>query len=461
MVEAREPEAVVVVDLGFGDAGKGAVTDFLVRRLEARAVVRFNGGAQAGHNVVTPDGRHHTFAQFGAGSFVPGVRTYLSRYMIVHPTALLYEARRLDAVGVPDALARLSVSEDALVITPFQQAAGRLRELGRGEGRHGSCGVGVGEAMRDSLSFGDEVIRMRHLRDRSGLKRALERIQARKYAEMEDISRAREGDPAVRAEWGILSDPKVVDAWIEAIMPLSCSDAIVGENAFARLLEEQGALIFEGAQGVLLDEWRGFHPYTTWSTCTFDNALSLLSERAYGGKITKLGVLRSYATRHGAGPFPTESQELGSALREQHNGLDAWQGAFRRGWPDELLLRYAIDACGGVDGLALTHVDALSVRSPWRLCRGYRARKGASLDVGLFVCEGGEARSIRLGPFRDLGYQEALGRALFEVEPLFEDVTAGELVGLLEERLRARVMIQGRGPSALDFQLRTLEATTR
>ncbi len=137
--------AFVVVDLGFGDSGKGLLTDFLARRTGASVVVRYNGGAQAGHNVVTSDGRHHTFAQFGAGSFVPGVRTFLSRHVIVHPTALLFEGRALEEKGVGDVFSRLRVSEAARVITPFHQAANRLRELARGEARHGSCGVGVGE----------------------------------------------------------------------------------------------------------------------------------------------------------------------------------------------------------------------------------------------------------------------------------------------------------------------------
>ena len=123
MSRARALRASAVVDLGFGDSGKGLATDWLVRTTGADVVVRFNGGAQAGHNVVTPDGRHHTFSQLGAGSFVEGVRTFLSRDVVVHPTALVREAAVLAERGVPDPLARVAVSERALVITPFHQAA--------------------------------------------------------------------------------------------------------------------------------------------------------------------------------------------------------------------------------------------------------------------------------------------------------------------------------------------------
>src|SRR5215210_8082512 len=123
--------AIVLVGLGYGDEGKGAWTDFLARTEPVHTVVRFNGGAQAGHNVVAPDGRHHTFAQFGSGTLVRGVNTHLSRFMLVNPLGLLREDAELRALGVTDALARLSIDREALVTTPFQVAANRLRELAR------------------------------------------------------------------------------------------------------------------------------------------------------------------------------------------------------------------------------------------------------------------------------------------------------------------------------------------
>ena len=158
-------EHVIVVDLGYGDAGKGTVVDWLCSRPGSgtrapglglpgsRTVVRFNGGAQAAHNVVTPDGRHHTFAQFGSGTFTPGVRTHLSRFMLVDPLALAAEAAHLAAAGVADALDRLTVDRDALLTTPYHRAANRARELARGAGRHGSCGMGIGETARYALDY--------------------------------------------------------------------------------------------------------------------------------------------------------------------------------------------------------------------------------------------------------------------------------------------------------------------
>ncbi len=212
-------EAHVVVDLGFGDAGKGTITDHLTRARGAHTVVRFNGGAQAGHNVVTDDGRHHTFAQLGAGSFSPGVRTWLSRHVVVHPTALIVEAWHLARSGVADPLSRVTVSAAAKVVTPFHQAATRLRELARGDARHGSCGVGVGEVMRDATDPRRRAARGRPRRRPRALRRALAREQARKRAELDDVLRAVARDPEAARDVGAFENDAVIDAWIDALAP--------------------------------------------------------------------------------------------------------------------------------------------------------------------------------------------------------------------------------------------------
>jgi len=357
-------KAVIVADLGFGDSGKGTMTDYLVRQLDARLVVRFNGGAQAGHTVVAPDGRKHTFSQFGAGSLVPGVRTHLSRFMVVHPGGLLREAEVLgrDLSGV-------SVSPEALVTTPFHVAANHIRERRL---RHGSCGLGVGETVADSLAFPQDAIRFKDLGSAALLRRKLLRVQSRKWSELGP-------DP-------VLESRTLIEEWIALVGSLGVTMA---EDVFRE------TVVFEGAQGVLLDEWRGFHPHTTWSTCTFDNALSLL--QGYAGEVVRLGVLRSYMTRHGNGPLPT-FHDLG--LDEPDNHTGPWQGAFRTGWADAVLGRYALACGGGVDGLAITHLDR--VRPDWQLCVGYDG------------CEG-----LKPGPFQDLEYQGILTGLVQSSQPRY------------------------------------------
>ena len=122
-------------------------------------MVRFNGGAQAAHNVITSDGRYHAFAQFGSGTFTPGVRTHLSRFVLVDPLALAAEAAHLASVGVGDALDRLTVDRDTLMTTPYHRLANQARERARGAARHGSCGMGIGETANYALEHPDDAPR--------------------------------------------------------------------------------------------------------------------------------------------------------------------------------------------------------------------------------------------------------------------------------------------------------------
>jgi adenylosuccinate synthase len=429
--------AFIVVDLGFGDAGKGGIVDYLCRRERARLVVRTNGGAQAGHNVVTADGRHHTFSQLGAGTFVPNVRTHLAGTMVIHPSALLVEARALERVGINDALERLSISGDALVTTPFHQAAGRLRELARSE-PHGSCGVGVGETVRDALTHPSEALRARHLLGRD-LRERVVATRGRLVAEMAGAMQPPPGDKRARAaaeERHVLGDPGVVDRWIAMLDLLTRrSKPIVVDDP-----EPRGTVVLEGAQGVLLDERWGFHPHTTWSDCTTAPAESWLEASGLAGPVHRVGVVRSYMTRHGPGPLPSASDAL-DALDEPHNTDVGWQGRFRRGWPDPVLWRYALVATGGVDMLAVTHVDQLPRIDAWHGVSGYRS------DHPL-VSSG----TLAAGAPRDLDEQAALTQAMQRARPELQALpsAAADYLAWIGAELDAPVSIVSRGPTAQD-----------
>jgi len=149
-IVARAGRSIAVVGLGAGDEGKGASVDALVRRLGLGLVVRHNGGPQAAHHVVREDGVVHRFAQFGSGTLVPGVRTHLSRFMLVEPLGLAREAAALGRIGVAAPLQRLTIDGACAVVTPFHRLFGRMQELVRGPDRHGSCGLGVGAAYVDA-----------------------------------------------------------------------------------------------------------------------------------------------------------------------------------------------------------------------------------------------------------------------------------------------------------------------
>lgn len=424
---------IAIVDLGFGDAGKGLVTDYLSRTLGARLVVRFNGGAQAGHNVVTPDGRHHTFSQFGSGTFVPGVRTHLSRRFVLHPTAMLEEARVLALRGEPDALERASVDGEALIVTPFHQAAGRLRELARGEGRHGSCGVGVGEVMRDAAEYPLEAVRARHLLEPETLAPFLEQARERlQGALVETDCDALDGAAAER-EGRILRDRAFVAAFIDATRPLVGRITVASDEVVGEAIRRNERVLFEGAQGVLLDEAWGFHPYTTWSRCTFANVDELLGALKIDSPAVRIGVVRAYAHRHGPGPLPTESCELRADLSEPHNVDGPWQGPFRAGWPDLVLARYARRACKGVDGLAVTHLDVVARRSRWPVCSSYESRSVVELQAA--------------AP-DDLDAREEAARRLARVRPDYRDVDSTDLPQAIAEAHGAPIALTSHGPTA-------------
>ncbi|WP_432988583.1 adenylosuccinate synthetase [Dactylosporangium sp. CA-233914] len=391
----------IVVDLGFGDCGKGTTVDYLCATRDIDTVVRFNGGAQAAHTVVLADGRKHTFAQFGSGSLRPGVRTHLSRFMVVDPLSLVTEAEHLIALGASDIWARLSVDRAALISTPYHREANRTKEIARGADRHGSCGMGVGETMAYSLAHPDDAPRAGDCADPPTLRRKL---------------------ALLRHRLGVAGPP------VEA-----CVAAYAGFAATVRLVDgfrPTGTCVFEGAQGVLLDEWHGFHPYTTWSTTTFANAETLLD----GEPAFRLGVLRTVTTRHGAGPLPTEAPELG--ISDPNNPANPWQGAFRVGHFDAPLHRYALAAAGGVDGLALTHLD-LGVS---QLCHRYRpAPDPAASRI---------AAALVVGAPGDLPRQEAMTQALALVEPEYAPVT--DWVEAVESELGAEVALESWGPTAED-----------
>jgi len=355
-------EAWIVVDLGFGDQGKGTTVDFLVRDRRAHTVVRFCGGPQAAHNVVTDDGRHHTFAQLGAGTLVPGVWSVIADTMAFDPWALGVEVDRLRVnAGVHDALERLLVAEGALVVTPFHRAVNRLRERARGAARHGSCGVGFGEAVDDARS-GRPTLRARDLADAPRTIATLAAIQAEKrpLAALAEAAPADDVEAASARE--ALLDERLPAFASELLEGMRRRVAIASAERVAARLAAPGVVVCEGAHGVLLDEDHGFHPHTTWSSCTDRDARRLLAAVGHAGPIHTLGVVRAYATRHGPGPFPSEwprDDARARALAEPHNDDGPWQGRFRVGAFDAVLTRYARDRCGPIDGLAVTCLDRL------------------------------------------------------------------------------------------------------
>jgi adenylosuccinate synthase len=359
-------KAFLVAGLGFGDEGKGATVDFLVREQGAGLVVRYNGGAQAAHNVVTEDGREHTFSQFGSGTFVPGVSTLLSRYVIVNPLSMIQENEHLVELGINDAFQRTNVSRYCVIVTPYQRALNRLVEISRGDARHGSCGMGIGQARKDHLEYGDRVLLAGDLKyDDDSSRKKLEFLRQSCLKEAWDLERLLPDTNQVFEEWNLLHDADSVDRIMQRYKFWS---NVVQITSYEReLINKETCIVFEGAQGVLLDERHGTAPHNTWTDTTFSNALSILIDAESGfptdkmkwWELVKIGCLRSYHTRHGQGPFPTEEPELLPLLPEPHNDSGNFQGGFRVGRFDYTLASQALKIIGGVDYISMSHMDRL------------------------------------------------------------------------------------------------------
>lgn len=426
--------AVVVVGLGFGDEGKGSIVDYLVRSDETvGTVVRFSGGPQAAHRVVAPDGREHVFSQFGSGTLVPGVRTILAHGMVVNPFNLLKENEHLREIGVRDALDRLTVDSRCLIVTPYQIHANRALERARGDGRHGSCGQGVGEARSDELKDGI-ALRAGHLcGSRENLLRRLKVIRDLNYAKVECLSRADQG-------WNAWGSDEVLHRMADAYRDERFTTRVVlgGDVALRRALDS-GRVVFEGAQGVLLDQDDGFHPHTTWTSTTAQLAYELLEEADALDGVETVGVIRTYHTRHGAGPFPTEDEMMTRYMVDAENGDGEWQGTFRVGWLDLPLLRYALAVCP-VDSVALTHLDRIAAHSEWRACAIY--------DRVPYVVPPGQGCDPQKHGYENAALLSTVKPVLLPVPPTLD--AYAELLWLY---CGARVSIASYGPTADEKRL--------
>jgi adenylosuccinate synthase len=417
--------AVIVQGLGFGDEGKGATVDFLTRTLSADLVVRYCGGSQAGHNVVLPDGRRHTFSQFGSGTLA-GAATYLGEQTIINLPAMHREAEHLLEMTGENPFAKLVVHPRALVSTADQQQINRLRELARGANRHGSCGHGIGETRNYWLRHGQDAVFAADLADRETLGGKLELLRQRVLLEAQDLLDSVPADERWR-----------LNIFMEPVNRLARELRRMAEPlTFQFNVPEYSTAIFEGAQGVLLDEWRGFHPYTTWSTVTHHHALALVEESG-AEDVCTLGVTRAYMTRHGAGPLPTWGPELDAMLTDPGNPTNDWQGTIRRGWLDLVLLRYAVASAGGpLDGLVLNCLDDLAQLHP-KICVGYRSGSGNEIE------------SLPVSPVPWLAAQEKLTAILQQAVPVYQEVCEAELCETLAREL-APIAITGAGPSWKD-----------
>lgn len=348
--------ADIVIGANFGDEGKGLVTDFYAAQSGHRAlVVRHNSSAQAGHSVTTQDGRRHVFGHIGAGSFA-GAATYLSRFYACSPLLFLKEHKELQTKCV---VPPIFVDQRCVITTPYDMAINQIVEDFRGVHRHGSCGVGFGETIERNLhpEFALTVA------DIGDLKKFLQKILA------------------IRQVWLprrllALGVDKISHEWQERLDSDTLLEDFIDDTGYMMRHTTQvnglpadgyEHLVFEGAQGLMLDQDHDYFPHVTRSSTGIRNACAVLQEAGlHEAHVTY--VTRAYLTRHGAGPFPNELAAMPyRGIVDLTNVTNAYQEHLRFGWLDSDVLARTIaqdkallpDGMTAQFGLAVTCLDQI------------------------------------------------------------------------------------------------------
>jgi adenylosuccinate synthase len=355
---ARVPEkartkAVVVVGAQWGDEGKGKVVDYLASSFDFTA--RYAGGHNAGHTVIF-DGHRYILQLIPSGILRPDKKAVIGAGTVVDPSALVTELENLKKSGV-EVRGRLFLSNRAHVIFPYHREMDKAAESARGEAKIGTTSRGIGPAYEDKMAR--RGIRVCDMLDTERFPEKLERVIAEKNA----ISQATYGHPLETA--GLLEQYLELAAHIRGLV----ADTGVLLN---RALDSGESVLFEGAQGTMLDIDHGTYPFVTSSNATSGGVATGL-----GVAPTRLtgiaGVTKAYTTRVGSGPFPTEMPDLDAqAVRERGKEFGAVTGRPRRcGWLDLEVLRFA-KMLNGIDSLVVTKLDVFDAQKEIKICTGYR-----------------------------------------------------------------------------------------
>ncbi len=352
---------VVVVGTQWGDEGKGKIVDWMTDH--AQGVVRFQGGHNAGHTLVI-NGRKTALQLIPSGVMRAGVACYIGNGVVVDPAHLLSEIQRIEALGV-DVRSRLFLSESCPLILPFHVAIDMAREARRessGSGKIGTTGKGIGPAYEDKVAR--RALRVQDLKHPQRFEARLRELVELHNAELTGVLGAQP-----------LEFQPILDGAMAAAEQLRPLMADVGYRLFQAHAAGQN-LLFEGAQGTLLDIDHGTYPYVTSSNCVAGNAAAG-SGIGPGLLHYVLGITKAYTTRVGAGPFPTElpMDEPGSVgyhLSTVGQERGTVTGRARRcGWLDAAALKRSI-IINGVSGLCITKLDVLDGLQEIRICTGYR-----------------------------------------------------------------------------------------
>ncbi len=422
---------VAVIGAQWGDEGKGKIVDWLSSR--ADLVVRFQGGHNAGHTLVIDD-QQYKLSLLPSGVVRAGKLSLLGNGVVIDPFALKEEIDRLAEQGVSVTPENLLVAENAALILPIHRAVDGARERVRQGGRIGTTGRGIGPAYEDKVAR--RGLRVCDLNDREALSAGLDELLRHHNAFLRGV-----GEPT----WEVADILEDLAGLADTVL----SYAGVVWQRLSRARQDGKRILFEGAQGVMLDIDHGTYPFVT-SSNTVAGQAATGSAFAPSAIDYTLGIVKAYTTRVGAGPFPTELEDAtGRHLGERGKEFGTVTGRQRRcGWFDAVLVRQAVKVAG-IDGIALTKLDVLDGLSEIQVCTGYRYEGTVvrHLPAGLH-------NQRRIEPIYETfeGWQESTaGARSFAQLP----ATAVKFIRRIEELIEAPVALLSTSPEREDTILVT------
>jgi adenylosuccinate synthase len=344
---------VVVIGSQWGDEGKGKIVDWLSER--ADVVVRFQGGHNAGHTLVI-DGEVFKLSLLPSGVVRPGKLSMIGNGVVVDPWALLEEIERIEEQGVKLDPSRLKVAENAALILPLHRTLDRAREEARGKAKIGTTGRGIGPAYEDKTAR--RAIRVCDLADIETLGEKVDELLVHHNALLRGFGQAE-------------IDRDELLGMLKELAPKLLSYAASVWRELDEASRDRKRILFEGAQGIMLDVDHGTYPFVT-SSNTVSGAAAAGTGLGPKSLDYILGITKAYTTRVGSGPFPTELEdEVGRRLGERGKEFGTVTGRQRRcGWFDAVLVRKSVKL-SGMDGIALTKLDVLDGLSELKVCVGY------------------------------------------------------------------------------------------
>ena len=345
---------VAVIGSQWGDEGKGKVVDWLCER--ADVVVRFQGGHNAGHTLVI-DGVTYKLSLLPSGVVRNGKLSLIGNGVVIDPFHLLKEIEGIAKQGINITPDSLKIAENAVLILPVHQQLDKSSESQKGDGKIGTTGRGIGPAYEDKI--GRRAIRVCDLAEPDMLEQKITALLAHH-------------NPRLVAQGGTALDPKQLLADLLAIAPQVLAFAAPVWIILDEMRKSGKRILFEGAQGTMLDIDHGTYPYVTSSTTTAGMAASGAGVGIHTIGFV-LGITKAYTTRVGSGPFPSElHDEIGRKIGEIGHEFGTVTGRPRRcGWFDAVMVRQAIKL-GGISGIALTKLDVLDGFEEVKICTGYK-----------------------------------------------------------------------------------------